>query len=394
MENFIIVKTILRKDKQRKDDTYPLYLSFSIKGKPYRLSTGRSIRKEHWNEETCRANKKFYKWKNLNAFLKDLESAIDSYVANLKVSGEKLSFEKIKRFYYEYIGKECKEYTRDFYFHFDEFTKLKFTRISKGTQNHYLLLRKQLKEYKTFLTLEDLDNRFFKDFFYYLENVKKIGNSGLAMRRKNFITILEEFIKDDLIIKNYCKNIQPFEENKRTEFLTPEELFRLKKIDLNFGIKTKGLNLTRDMFLFATYTGLRFSDVCKITKENIIGGKIDLVMEKTKKPIKVPLKKEALKILIKYNTKDARKPIFPKRTNVSVNRDLKLIAKMARIKKRVTFHVSRHSFGSILAMNDVNPFSIKELMGHGDIRMTDRYVNTNYEILKGVMEKVNFSVNV
>jgi hypothetical protein len=31
-----------------------------------------------------------------------------------------------------------------------------------------------------------------------------------------------------------------------------------------------------------------------------------------------------------------------------------------------------------------------KLMGHGDVRMTSRYVNTNSKILEGVMKEVSF----
>jgi len=73
-----------------------------------------------------------------------------------------------------------------------------------------------------------------------------------------------------------------------------------------------------------------------------------------------------------------------------VNRDLKIIAKIAGISKRITFHMARHSFGSMLAKKGVQPYFIMKLMGHTNIKMTSRYVNSDEETLKEIMFNFNF----
>jgi len=44
-------------------------------------------------------------------------------------------------------------------------------------------------------------------------------------------------------------------------------------------------------------------------------------------------------------------------------------------KQRVCFHTLRHSFGSWLAMEGVPLITIKELMGHKSLAMTERYAH-------------------
>jgi len=390
MEIILNVKTILRTDKKRKDDTYPLYLSFSLNGKPYRLSTSLTVKLDQWDKEGNKVNKNHHKWKNLNALLKKYESNIDNFVADLRIKGMAVDYEKIKRHHAIKMERKSALNQDDFFYHYDRFMEKKFNKISNGTQNHYRLLKKQLLSYRKNIKLTDLTYGFFNDFFHHLETVEGIGESGLAMRRKNLITTLEEFKRLKLITDNNCKLIPRFKEKERDEFLTPDELTAVTKLDLNMGLKTYGLNLSRDLFLFASYTGLRFSDVMNLNRSNVKGRRIEMIVSKTKKTIEIPIADEAMGILKKYEYRKNKDTIFPFRTNVSVNRDLKLIAKMARVKRRVSFHTSRHTFGSILAMNGVNPFDIKELMGHADVRMTNRYVNTNYKILENVMKKVNF----
>jgi integrase len=157
-----------------------------------------------------------------------------------------------------------------------------------------------------------------------------------------------------------------------------------------FGKKNNGLIITKDLFLFSCYTGLRFGDVISLNKKEVEKDRIVKEMEKVSKKIEIPLIPEAKLILEKYGYKFTDGYIFPYRSNVSMNRDLKFIANELKIDKKLTFHIARHTFGSILGMNKVSPFNIMKLMGHGDVRMTSRYVNTNSKILEGVMKEVSF----
>lgn len=194
----------------------------------------------------------------------------------------------------------------------------------------------------------------------------------------------------ELIKNNPWKQIKRPKEKERDEFLTPEEILDFSKVELDFGALTYGLNLTRDLFLFSCFTGLRFSDVYDLNKEQIIKGSIELIMQKTDKKIRIPVNDEAMEILEKYGFRKSGKRIFPTRENVSVNRDLKIIAGIAKINKRVSFHTARHTFGSTLDLNNIRPSLIMKLMGHGDIRMTSRYMNSNSEMLDNAMKSVKF----
>jgi integrase len=103
------------------------------------------------------------------------------------------------------------------------------------------------------------------------------------------------------------------------------------------------------MFLFACYTGLRFSDISALSKDKLrtIDGNlwIDTTMIKTTEPIRIPLyllfDGKPIEILNR-NTQPDRNYIFDDLTNQYVNRCLKELAALAGITKTVTFHVARH----------------------------------------------------
>lgn len=283
----------------------------------------------------------------------------------------------------------------DFYYQFDEYFKIKFGlgELSDGTKYHYELFKKQLKEYKGKLTLEEINTKFIDDFMYYLKTEKKVGNSGIGTRLKCFSAVLNKFVIDELISHNPCKNVNRPKENKRDTFLNQNDLKKIVLANLNLGYKTKGLELTRKLFLFSCYTGLRYSDVMNLKKENIIDNqRIKIVMLKTREEVTIYLNQYSLGILKNVNlrSKNDKDFIFERRENVSVNRDLKYIAQVSKIKKLLTFHVARHTFGSILAINNTPINLIKEFMGHKDIRVTQIYMNSDEETSKKVMDSIKF----
>lgn len=375
------VKTILRKDKIKADGECPLNYQIILNGKLLRLPVGVSLKAEDWDKkQACPKGKKLSRLKDK---LELREAEFLEFILNCEITKRPLNFNVIKEFY-KGEGK------KDFYTYFDEFCKRKFKIIKKGTQAHYLLFRKQLKEYRPDLYIDDINYKFLIEYFFYLSEVKGIGNSGIGTRRKTFVCVLEEFVRMDLIKKNPCKQIKRPKEKVRDEFLTPEEIMKFTKVDLDFGTLTYGLNLTRDLFLFSCFTGLRFSDVYDLRKDQIVKGSIELIMQKTEKRIRIPLNDQALEILNKYGYRKSVKRIFPTRENVSVNRDLKIIAGLAKINKRVSFHTARHTFGSTLDLNNVRPSLIMKLMGHGDLRMTGRYLNSDKEMLDNAIKSVTF----
>ena len=106
-------------------------------------------------------------------------------------------------------------------------------------------------------------------------------------------------------------------------------------------------------------------------------------------PIHLLFNGKAIKILQKYIDK-SDPYIFPRITNQTTNRLLKVIQYFAGIQKTLTFHLARHTFGTLLAAYVKDPFIIKQLMGHADIQTSMIYIHTSNELIKEKLKNIEW----
>jgi len=170
--------------------------------------------------------------------------------------------------------------------------------------------------------------------------------------------------------------------------LTSEEIKIIEEIDLSDNPKQ---HHTRNVFLFSFYlAGMRVSDVLQMKWANVEGDRIYYTMNKNQKNLSLKIHDKLQKILDEYlPTKTSNNDyIFPelkdtsnnpkdilrdtKTGNKRLNRFLRQIADRAGITKKITMHISRHSFGNI--SGDRIPLQVlQKLYNHSDIKTTIDY---------------------
>ena len=180
----------------------------------------------------------------------------------------------------------------------------------------------------------------------------------------------------------------------KRQFLSPEELAAFEQ--LSFPEKPN-LQLKLDLFLFCCYTGLRFSDVIRISEKDFqFSGKtvwLELSTLKTTSNIKLPLsllfQGKALKI---YNRYKHNKPtIFQVRAAEisNINKFLLSLCKKGRLNKRISFHSSRHTFATLLLYQGVHLSSVQKLLGHKSIRTTEIYASVIDQTIINDLKRAN-----
>ena len=265
----------------------------------------------------------------------------------------------------------------------------------RSTKENLLTTVTVLQEFRPGLDFKDITYTFLKEFEVHL---KEKGNSvnTVAKHMRQLRTLVNEAINQGYIPSDAYpfRKFKIKQEKGRKEFLTPDELRKLE----NLQVSDKRLRHVLDAFLFCCYTGLRYSDFCQLTPENIIrvNGKRWLYFKsvKTDVEIRLPLhllfEGKALAVLERYDIVTDFAKIGP---NSEANKYLAQLATLARIRKHITYHTARHTCATLLVHQGVPITTVQKLLGHTSVRTTEVYSevlsNTIIRDLKAVKRKKN-----
>ena len=138
---------------------------------------------------------------------------------------------------------------------------------------------------------------------------------------------------------------------------------------------------------FMGLAGLRVSELCGIDREDIVGDVVH-VLGKGRKRRAVPLAPEILEALAQYQPPREGSHLFGRPTEpgrrlapYAVEQRIPRLARRAGILElRVTPHVLRHTFGSLmLAADPTALIPTRDLMGHESVETTNKYAHTREE---------------
>jgi len=150
--------------------------------------------------------------------------------------------------------------------------------------------------------------------------------------------------------------------------------------------------LTRDLFLFACYTGTSYADIVRITGENLfMDEEGDLWLKyrrkKTDFQARVKLLPEAIALLNKYKDEN-RETLFPIQSAEVVQLNMRGLRVMADIKQPISYHSGRHSFASLITLEEGVPIeTISRMLGHSNIKTTQVYARVTPKKLFDDMDK-------
>ena len=192
-------------------------------------------------------------------------------------------------------------------------------------------------------------------------------------RWNNYHRFLNSFIQDaideGLLQRNPYKWINITRKDNTSSLdkcLTLHEFRLLEKARM----PTESLERVKDVFIFQTYTCMRYSDVARFDIDNISeinGIKVyRCYQKKTKKPAVIPLLSPALSILDKYNYK------LPVISNVKYNYYLKVVAQAAGLDKPLTTHWARHTGATILLNEGMDMRIVAKICGHSSMKITEQ----------------------
>lgn len=389
---------------KKKGNSAPIYARITVNGKRSEISLKRDISVTHWDAKSKRAKPRVPGAKMLNAYLDDIYANLLDCHKHLTAEFKLITAHNIKA---RFLGEDEQHKTLMElvgYHNKNMESVLKF-----GTLKNYYTTEKYLKKFlkekiKTNdIYLKQLSYSFIIDFEQFLRTLPSISkkqplnNNGIMKHLERFKKLLNLAIDLEWIEKNpFARYKLKFQKYERA-FLSKPELQLLETSIL----KQENHIKTRDIFVFACYTGLSYIDVKSLTKENMVKG-IDgdhwifTRREKTEKPVKVPLLSKALDIIKKYEERltDSLLPVY---SNQKVNIYLKEIVLELEIPKKLTFHSARHTFATTVTLSNGVPIeTVSKLLGHTKLSTTQVYarvmeqkVSTDIKNLKAKLNSEN-----
>lgn len=345
----------LREQKATKPT--PIHCLICFDNERLKLSIPFKVLPAHWNGEKYRirnvvdaTNKD-----QANAFMNELEDAVKDILNDMKAQRIALDKETVRRRIDAYLNPvvdvDKPKTLLDFVQWYISTCPTRLVR-SKGNRAGRVISPSTIRRYKTTLNgleafaltyprsleFDHIDSHFYKAFTEWL-TAKDYATNNVSKYIENLKGFMSAAVDEGFTTNQAFRKFANLREDAENIYLPETELQRIYDLDLS---KTPRLERVRDLFIFAAWTGLRFSDFSTLQPEHIKsdaeGNKyLDLKQQKTAGRVQIPIVHEAVtQLLTKY---DNRLPTGI--SNQKTNDYLKEICQLAEIDSRELKHVTK-----------------------------------------------------
>ena len=258
---------------------------------------------------------------------------------------------------------------------------------SRGNWGNWYSCLHHLKKYEKNerITFEDITPEWVQGFHDYLENDacawthdyrKKIKDKPLARNSKlsyfnKLRACLNQAFEDRIIPINPCRGIDNFKAEEGTRmYLTIDEVRKLAQTECEYP-------RIKDAFLFSCLTGLRRSDVLRLTWGDIHRQgeftRIIFRQKKTDGQEYLDITPQAADLM--GEPKDPKDHIFEDIHSPScTNKAIQEWVYEAGIRKKISFHCARHTFATMMLDLGTDIYTVSKLLGHRELSTTQIYV--------------------
>lgn len=380
--------------KKNQPELALLYTRVTVNSKSLEISLKRTIQVSRWNQSAGKMLGNGKESYQINKKIDDTKALLYEAYDSLLKEDQLITAHLIKD---RFLGTDQQHYTL---LYLADYHNQKMTGVLKyGTLKNYYTTENYLKEYlqkqhhTSDIYLKQIDYQFTLGFETYLRSLPSLQNNGVMKHMERFKKLMRLAEHLGWIEKNPTLRFKLRFKSVDTVYLSKPELERIK----NAKFKKEVLNINRDIFVFACYTGLSYADAKSLTTNNIqlgIDGKkwIYTRRSKTNTPVRIPLLDEAERILNCYDDHPKiadTENLLPVYSNQKTNQYLKDIAKKAKIKKPLTFHTARHTFATTITLSNGMPIeTVSKLLGHTKLSTTQIYARVIDSKLANDMDKL------
>ena len=285
------------------------------------------------------------------------------------------------------ISRENKTQIREF---------LDFLEFEKGSSRNTITgYNRDLTQFFLFVQ-KNFSNVEEKDIFNYIEKLNEKLKRNSILRK---VSALKTFYKFCYLNKEVKKDPTAMIKTLKREHRLPEilTLKEMKQIVDNCPHTAEGMQ-NKLIIKILIATGARISETLNLEIKDVENQDYEFikVLGKGSKyriiPIYDSLEKEIKNYLTIYRPKlknaNESFKIFPNTRREKFWKDLKIIAKNAKIEKNVYPHIFRHSLATILLGNGADIRIVQEILGHANITTTEIYTHVEKSKLKIIYDNI------
>lgn len=356
---------IISQGYKRADGMTRLYLQCIQNRKKERLSIGVVVPFDLWDPQTQLVRGQGREIADMNLIINQQKALANDILVRTRLSGRPITLDEfVKRF-------TNPAPMLDFLAYMEQAIEERKHLLSEETYKNHKMGVSKLRQFRPQIFFADIDLKLIQDLKAWM--VKERKNSpntiySMLKRLKTYLKHAKEIGKLNFEFDPSDIKLPPMVGNRA--YLTLEEVAKLERY-YNSEFCPEMHRQALQVFLFACYTGLRYSDLATITRDNIVGGNLVFVPRKTRtknKIISLKLNKKALQ----YLQEDGE--LFAKvYTNQAGNKYLKEAARACGIKKKVSWHIARHTFATAFLTLGGDITVLQTFLGHSKITDTQIY---------------------
>jgi len=374
----------LKKGHKFKGGPLPIYLRITVEGKQVELSIQRNCDRNKWNQLTGRMVGRTDEAIQLNSYLDSVQGKIFEIQREAEIKDYKITAELAKNKLLGITNERKHQLVQVYEYHNQQFAQLVGTEYSAGTFKMFKSALTSLKKFIQWkfnvadISILSLNYQFLTEYEFYLKSVQGMQHNTAMGNIKKLRKIVRQCVNNDWLAKDpFARYKLKIKETNRN-YLLKDEL----EVLINKKVLGSRLSRVKDIFLFSCFTGLSYSDIMKLTSQDIRIG-IDglqwifITRTKTDAVSKIPILPVAQEIIEKYRLQpkiNSEGKILPQLTNQRLNSYLKEITDICGFKKELTFHCARHTFATTVTLSNGVPIeTVGKMLGHRNLRTTQHY---------------------
>ena len=352
--------TFYLKNEPDKRGRKPVYININVGGRRKRIPAAVKIDEKFWDSKNMRIIDT-EESRDEHLLLKQIDAKITSIRMKHRVSEIPLTM-------HSFLDQlKSAPSTVDFVEFYKSVRNIQ--NLKENTLIKHDSIFEKLKGFRPLVAFQDINYKFFDELRSHFKkrhnNAQSTINSNIGVIKKYLLLAVKYGIKlgidlDDVAVGNT---------GGRIVWLEKEEIDKLYEYYFSSFIPNN-YKLSLGYFLISCYTGLRISDIKSRKRDEMLSEDLRIVTFKGGKELTLCLIPKVHDIV------GSNPALFCNLwSEVTMNKHLKKVAEICGIRKRLYFHVGRHSFATNYLITERKIEYLQEILAHTKITTTMKYVH-------------------